>query len=57
MMWNEFFETCNNLCKAFRDLYDAVSVSLGGLSYRDYVNWILHKKHYGKRRKHRHGTA
>lgn len=21
------------------------------LSYRDYVNMILHKKHYGKRRK------
>lgn len=27
------------------------------LSYRDYVNRILHKKHYGKRRKRRHGTA
>ena len=26
------------------------------LSYRDYVNRILHKKHYG-RRKHRHGRA
>ena len=53
MMWNEFFETCDNLCKAYRELYDAVSISFGRLSYRDYVNRILHKKHYGNRRKHK----
>ena len=53
MMWSEFSKTCDDICKEFRDLYDAVSVSLGGLSYRDYVNRILHKKHYGKGRKHK----
>lgn len=53
MMCSEFFKTCDDICKAFRDLYDAVSVSLGGLSYRDYVNRILYKQHYGKRRKHK----
>ena len=52
-MWSEFFKTCDDICKEFRDLYDAVSVSLGRLSYRDYVNMILHKKHYGNRRKHK----
>lgn len=52
-MWNNFFGTCDDICKAFRDLYDAVSVSLGGLSYSGYVNWILHKQHYGKRRKYK----
>jgi hypothetical protein len=56
-MWNEFFETCDNLCEAFRDFYDAVSASFCTLSYRDYVNKVLPKKHYGKRRKYRHGTA
>lgn len=37
--------------------YDFAKVCYCPLSYRDYVNMILHKKHYGKRRKHRHGTA
>lgn len=23
------------------------------VSYREYVNWLLSKKHYGKRRKHK----
>ena len=37
--------------------YDFAKICCYPLSYRDYVNRILHKKHYGKRRKRRHGTA
>ena len=45
MMWSEFYQ----------NFY--IDWDICPLSYRDYVNMILHKKHYGKRRKHRHGTA
>ena len=52
-VWNELCEACDNLCRVWKELYDSLIIGISYLSYTDYVNWILSKKHYGKTRKYR----